>query len=127
MTMSWLWGAFLRLYPREHREQFGAEMRAVFEAASKERRGWRERLWFDAREIAGLMSGATAERFRRNSRRPEDLSPSARLETQIQTNLRRMEQAIASHQFERARFYSYYDLKLREQLRKAAENRDKAA
>jgi len=125
--VSWLWRVFLRLYPREHREQFGAEMTAVFAAAANERRGWRERLWFCAREFAGLISGATAERFRRNPPVVEDPSPAVKLQTQIETNLRRMEHAIANHQFERARFYSYYDLKLRAQLRKVAEDHGRAA
>jgi len=125
MTVNWLWRAFLRLYPREHREQFGAEMTSVFASAANERRGWLKRVWFCVREIAGLIWGATAERFRRHS--PAVENPAVTLQTQIEANLRRMEHAIANHQFDKARFYSYYDLKLRELLRKAAENRGRAA
>lgn len=127
MIVSWLWRVFLKLYPREHREQFGAEMRAVFEEASNERREWLERMHFCLREIAGLMWGAMKEHFRRDPPAPHDPSPAVKLRTQIETNLRRMEHAIANHQFDRARFYSYYDLKLRDKLQGITDDRDRAA
>jgi len=127
MIMNRLWRSFLKLYPRQHRERFAAEMTAVFAAAWNERRGRLGRLWFSAREIAGLISGAVAERFRRSSPAVEVPSPAMKLQSQIEANLRRMEHAIASHQFEKARFYSHYDVKLREQLRQAGEDRGRAA
>jgi len=124
--MSWLWGVFLRIYPRSHREEFGAEMKSVFESAAREQRGWFARARFWAREIGGLLSGAAVEHLRRSGS-PETPNPAAKLETQIQTNLRRMEHAIANHQFEKARFYSYYDEKLRAQLRKLEDSGGRAA
>jgi hypothetical protein len=59
------------------------------------------------------------------------VNPDNRIQVLIQTslaatprheaNLRRMEHAIATHQFERARFYSHVDLRLRERLNRPQE------
>jgi len=107
----------LQLYPHEHREQFGAEMNAVFKAALNEQRGWLERLWFCAREFAGLIAGAGVEHLRRGPIPAEEPSANVSLQTQIEANLRCMEHAIAHHRFEEARSCSWYDLQLRDQLR----------
>jgi hypothetical protein len=57
MTMPWLYRLFLLLYPREHRDQFGAEMLWVFTESAAERRGL-DRIRFTAAECAGLALGA---------------------------------------------------------------------
>ena len=55
--MRWLYQLFLRLYPREHREQFGAEMLWVFTESAAERRGL-DLVRFTIAECAGAALGA---------------------------------------------------------------------
>lgn len=58
-----IYESLLRLYPAEHRRQFGDEMLAVFLEARAEARDMKliSRVRFGLREIAGLMSGALLE------------------------------------------------------------------
>ncbi|MGA3024847.1 MAG: hypothetical protein ABSF98_08775 [Bryobacteraceae bacterium] len=118
--MKRVWKALLRLYPPAHQESFAAEMEAVFDQAAEERRGagWLSFARFLFAELLGMLGGAGAA-WTTKSRGaiaiglPDDAT---RIQTLIEANLRRMEHAIATHQFEKARFFSYYDLKLREHI-----------
>src|SRR6516162_6148279 len=62
MNMKRVFQALLRLYPRDHRQMFAAEMSSVFEAAAEERsrQGWRSYLRFVLAEFLGLAGGAVA-------------------------------------------------------------------
>jgi hypothetical protein len=120
----------LRLYPKDHRELFGAEMAAVLGQAAEDRRalGRRAYLWFTICEIAGLLAGVTALWAARLAEHPPMEQPHvamlwlpdsvSEVERLIQRNLDRMTNAIATHQFVQARFYSVADQKLREHLEK---------
>jgi|SRR5579871_1327730 len=61
--MLTIYQSLLRLYPAEHRRQFGDEMTEVFREACAEAKDMKLilRARFGAREIAGLMSGALLE------------------------------------------------------------------
>jgi hypothetical protein len=119
--MKTIWMALLRLYPRPYRETFAAEMEAVFDQEAEERRrhgrlaftGFLFAEWFGALRGAGTAWFAARPRMPLIIGLPDDTS---KTETLIQGNLRRMENAIATHQFERARFFSYLDIALREHL-----------
>jgi hypothetical protein len=124
--MKRVWKTLLRLYPPAHRESFAAEMEAVFDQAAEERRGagWLSFAGFLIAELFGVLRGAgavwVAECRARGGRRgplavslPNDVTTTHPL---IEANLRRMEHAIATHRFERARFFSYHDVQLRERL-----------
>jgi len=118
--MKGIWRTLLRLYPRAHREKFGDEMEAVFEQAAEERRGqgWRYFARFLIAEMFGVLRGAGAAwiaggRGAIAIGMPNDAASAQAL---IEANLRRMERAVATHQFARARFFSCYDLQLRERL-----------
>jgi hypothetical protein len=123
----------LRLYPREFRTLFAAEMTAVFERAARERQasGWFKFLLFALSETAGLVRGisrewvATVLRTRKHqlveeSRRDELLEGLAAeiIEAQRQTNLLvdQFVYAIAHHQFEKARLYAREEQQARERL-----------
>ena len=120
----------LRLYPKDHQELFGAEMAEVLREASEGQRaiGRRAYLRFTVWEIAGLLAGAAAlwaAKFAGDSHRePEaEAAPAppndiVKTEQLIQRNLHCMTQAIATHQFEKARFYSKADIILRARLQK---------
>jgi hypothetical protein len=118
----------LRLYPKEHRELFGEEMAAVLRQAAEERR--RDGVWayirFAVFEIAGLLAGAAALWAARLAERPR-LKPAAAVwfptatdipetERLIQRSIDCMVNAIATHQFVKARFYSEVERKLRARL-----------
>lgn len=64
--MIGLYQRLLWLYPAKHRNQFGAEMCAVFQDASGDvaGRALTARTAFFAREVAGLMGGAFREHLR---------------------------------------------------------------
>lgn len=119
--MKSVWKALLRLYPTAYRETFAAEMEAVFDQAAEERRrhgrlafaGFLFAEWFGALRGAGAAWLAARPRMPLIIGLPDDTS---KTETLIQANLRRMENAIATHQFDRARFFSYLDIQLREHL-----------
>jgi hypothetical protein len=116
--MKHVWKMLLRLYPPAHRASFAAEMEEVFEQAAEERRrqGWLSFAGFLLAELFGLLLGAGAAWTRETRSRGPNGDPVAKTKTLIEANLRRMEHAIATHQFERARFFSHYHLKLRERL-----------
>ena len=70
--MRRLYQMLLRLYPREHRAQFGDEMLCVFAQAAGGRRtqGWSACARFLFRESIGALGGACAEWLRRTSLAP---------------------------------------------------------
>ena len=129
--MTRAYGLLLKLYPKDHRALFEAEMAAVFEEGAEEhhRRGWFSLLRFAFAEAVGLIEDAGAQWLSAppRSEHADSLAvagntrsalPAEIVECQarIQQNLRRMEYAIAHHQFERARFFSTADEKEREHL-----------
>jgi hypothetical protein len=63
MRVDTLYRAGLRLYPRDYRSRFGAEMRAAFEAAAGDARqgGTRRYLRVLAAEAGALTAGAVHE------------------------------------------------------------------
>src|ERR1700761_6209406 len=106
---------FLCFYPREHRDQFAEEMMQVFEQASVERRaqgfGWYFR--FSVGEITGLVGGASGAWFDRRNALPVAAPMASHLpreladaQERVELNVAAMVQAIAHHQFERARLLS---------------------
>jgi len=113
----------LLLYPREHRDRFAGEMIRVFEEASGERRA-RGRAWFVRfafAEIHGLIAGAADAWFDRGDApsAPEQVLPGDLAEAQrlVDMNIAGMVHAIANHQFEKARVFSYQERQAREKLR----------
>jgi hypothetical protein len=124
--MKRVWKMLLRLYPPAHRESFADEMETVFDQAAEERRkpGRLSFAGFLIAELFGVLMGAgaawIAER-RRATLTAGVPDETTKTQTLIEANLRRMEHAIATHQFESARFFSYSDLKLRERLRRLRE------
>jgi hypothetical protein len=123
----------LRLYPAAYRELFAAEMLGVFEDAVKERRhdGRARFALFLIREFSGLLIAAVCQRFAHRANAPgglttvhapDELEEAQNLVTSI---LRRMEFAIAHHQFEQARFYSNEERKARENVRRLLEKRNR--
>ncbi len=61
--MKRAYGTLLRLYPRDYKALFAAEMLSAFESAAEERRGhgWMVFVRFVMAESMGLMMGAGAE------------------------------------------------------------------
>ncbi len=102
----------LLLYPRGHRDLFAEEMLHVFEQAAAGRGGdgWLWQFHFAFSEIAGLLSGA-AEAWlapkpaTRVAGTAASYVPQELLEAQrrVDAKIAAMVQAIANHQFERAR------------------------
>ena len=124
--MKRAWRTLLRLYPPAHRELFAAEMEAVFDQAAEERRmaGWLAFAGLLIAELYGLLMGAGGAWLAESRRGPLAVGlpdEATTTQTLLEVNLRRMEHAIAAHQFEQARFCSYYDLQLRERLGKLQE------
>ncbi len=134
--MTRAYGLLMRLYPRKHRSVFEKEMTAVFEEAAEEhrRRGWFPFVRFMLAELAGAVKGSCTQWV--SGLRREEQSKSAELaqagdsglppeiaqaERRLQGHLRRMEYAIAHHQFTRARFFSEAERREREQLRQLRE------
>lgn len=115
----------LRLYPERHRRLFGREMPTVFKEAAEERRsrGLPAFIAFLLRETAGLLVGGSLERLSAlvysspsdplRCTHPDEF---AEAQERITFVLRRMEYAIAHHQFEKARFYSNEERKERKKL-----------
>ncbi len=134
--MTRAFGFLMRLYPRSHRAIFEQEMTAVFEEAANEhrKRGWVRFMRFVLAEVAGALTGCCAQ-WVLSVRRGEQEQRAAVAEAEssglppeivqaqqrLQANLRRMEYAIAHHQFPRARFFSEVDRREREQLRQLRE------
>jgi hypothetical protein len=113
----------LRLYPLDYRGLFANEMSRTFEEASADYlvRGRTAWLRFILAEYLGILAGAASAWLR--PRPPAVLLASGPPHTireakeRVAFNLRRMEDAIAHHDFVLARFYSNEDLKSRAQLR----------
>jgi hypothetical protein len=123
--MKNLWRKLLALYPPAYRESFAAEMETVFNQAAEERRshGHLAFAGFLIAEYCGALQGAAGAWLAEARKGPILVGvpgDTASIQTLIEQNLRRMENAIATHRFEKARFYSYYDLQLRERLRRMA-------
>jgi hypothetical protein len=105
--MRALYQAILRLYPAKYQALFAAEMTATFDQAAAHccRRGRFALLSFAIRESGGLLRGLAGEWFAKWTARRSYLSQRESL-TDVQRCIRSMEQAIANHDFVRARFYS---------------------
>jgi len=131
--MKRVYGAFLRLYPREYRDLFGPEVPSVFAQAAREQRerGWSVWAWFMVSELSGAVVSAAGHWMDRFSTRYRAVGPEVagarrrglfgaldEAQNRIDANLRRMEHAIAHHDFVAARAYSIEDLKAREELRR---------
>jgi hypothetical protein len=131
--MKRVYGAFLRLYPREYRDLFGPEVLSVFSQAALEHRarGLGVWVWFLVTELSGAVASAAGHWIDRLSARRHSTVPeiagatrsslfSAVQEAQnrVDVNLKRMTHAIANRDFAGARAYSIEDLKAREELRK---------
>ncbi|HJT88845.1 MAG TPA: hypothetical protein VJ732_13340 [Bryobacteraceae bacterium] len=129
--MQYLYKALLRLYPKDLRAAFSAEMIEVFEQAAAEHRsrGRACYLRFAAKECAGLVGGAAFEwtaRAAGRARRREAPAPAgtpslpaevAEAQRLVDVSVARMVEAIATREFAKARFYSIAERKAREQLR----------
>ena len=122
--MRRIYGALLRLYPRDHRTLFAAEMLTVFEKAAEERqgRGWAVFIRFSLAEVIGLLTGAGAQWIARLTSRRIPLRPICprcelkEAQRHIDFILRSMDYAIANHQFVEARFLSEAERRAREKL-----------
>ena len=124
----------LRFYPPEHQAIFAPEMLFLLRETACEKRqlGRSAHIHFVLKESFGLLTGAATEWFAKLTNRdyikdqsaaaqtqPEPLLPAEIIKAQklVQSTLVCMERAIATHQFEKARFYSYAEQKARKQLR----------
>jgi hypothetical protein len=132
MKMIRAYGLLLRLYPKDHRKVFAAEMIEVFKESAEERRerGWMAFFGFILVEAVGLIEGSALQWIATLTGRkdgpdmlpivgqPSSTLPAEIIQVQqrIQYNLRCMEHAIAHHQFERARYFSAADQQERENL-----------
>jgi hypothetical protein len=135
--MKKAFAALLRLYPRRYRRQFGAERAAVFEQAldAERERPLGSFVRFLGAELLGLVVGAGTEWIARFSspnygrsdcnmmkETVSEQGTSLPVEiTQSQERIRElvgnMVKAIATHSFEKARFYSNEERKEKENLR----------
>jgi hypothetical protein len=98
----------LRFYPAEHRALFEQEMLTLIEDASAEQRA-RGRLaffWFSVRELAGLACGGGLEWIAKCGRSDRYLDAAPAGMDRAEFLIRRMEYAIAHHQFAEARYYA---------------------
>lgn len=128
MNLTRIYRSLLALYPKDQREQFGAEMEAVFRHSAGEHRsqGAAVYAWFAMREFAGLVAGAATARLASLARRapagyaitePVALPNDPReVERIVRVSIDRMVHAIAHHQFVEARFYSLAERKARARL-----------
>jgi hypothetical protein len=98
----------LRFYPAEHRALFEREMLALIEEASAERRarGCAAFFWFSLRELAGLACGGGFEWIAKCCRSSGYLDYVPSGAERVEFLIRRMEYAIAHHQFAKARYYA---------------------
>jgi len=109
----------LRLYPAEHRELFRGEMLTLIEELSAEHACGRVAFfWFSLRELMGLACGGGSEWMAKcgRSRRHLDSVPCG--EERLAFLIRRMEYAIAHHEFAKARYYAEEERREREKLQK---------
>lgn len=108
----------LALYPTDFRDQFGAEMVAVFEQAAAQRRGAGPVFLFFVKEMLGLLAGAARERVSRHRAIgarddlpfPSDLAGAEKYQEIVS---RRLIRSIAKHEFSNARYYDQQDRKAR--------------
>lgn len=129
-----IFGLLLHLYPLEYRAVFAPEMLSILEktAREKSRLGPQEHICFLCKESVGLLKGAAIEWIAKFTGKGKAIDrplpdpsgydaslPAEVLDAQrfVQQTLKQMEYAIAHHQFEKARFYSYAESKAREKLR----------
>lgn len=125
--MRHAYSALLLFYPVEYRHLFGEEMLNTFEQAAGD---WRARgtlafWWFTTWELTGLLHGLIGEWIAKHAAGDEYLRPwsagkvpakAAELEKLCEQLVRRMEFAIAHHDFPKARFYSAAEEKTRRRL-----------
>lgn len=118
----------LLLYPRGYRDEFAEEMTGVFEQLCSDHRaqGWTCCVRFAFGEVAGLIAGAAGARL---AAKPSCEAPVAaassgglpreviEAQQRIDMTIAGMVQAIANHQFERARILSDEERQARTNLR----------
>lgn len=125
--MKRIYALFLLLYPREYRDLFGPEVLDVFAQAAREQRARRWTAWvrFLVTELSGAIVSAAAHWLDRFSRPDAVAVPGGsrsfgvlgEAQDRIETNLKRMTDAIAHHDFEDAGACYFEDLKARDDLR----------
>jgi hypothetical protein len=131
--MTVAYRALLRLYPKDHRTWFGAEMESVFEEAAREKRsrGRAAYLRFATAELAGLAVGSlaawaaqvTGRGYAHDPRlnRSADAAPLPgevqEAQDRVNANLNGLLRAIAHRQFRKARIYATEEERAREDLR----------
>lgn len=138
--MKRAFATLVRLYPRDYRVAFGAEMLSVFEQAIEQRRaqGRIAFLQFAIKELIGLAvaigaewiskwshsdayvrAGSLANTNDQTGDMAESAIPRELVEAQKRIDLiiGRMVHSIANHQFEKARCYSAQEFEAREDLR----------
>ncbi|HUA18036.1 MAG TPA: hypothetical protein VMB25_04770 [Bryobacteraceae bacterium] len=121
----------LHLYPRKFRETFGEEMLRVFQEAAEEqrKRGPLAYAAFALRETLGLLLALPGAWLGGQPIRPLEMASEAsglpadvaQAQRCIDASIQGMVQAIAHHQFEKARFYSLAERKAREDMRRLKE------
>ncbi len=129
--MRQTYGALLRLYPAEYRAIFAQEMLEDFNQAAADcgKRGSTAFVSFVLRELTALLRGLLAEWMEKwttntgyltNCSAPTERSDLplelVGMEERLQLILRRMEFAIAHHDFPKARLYSDQERIAREHL-----------
>ncbi len=139
MIVNQMFRFLLCFYPPEHRVLFNTEMTSVFEAALAERRRQSHTAWvrFVISEFAGLIAGAMSARTAglfgssgpvvatAGASVPQNGLPDDVVEAQqrVDALLGSMVDAIAHHQFEKARLYSGQERDARAQLREIRRRR----
>lgn len=125
--MKRIWQLLLHLYPADYRATFGAEMLAVLARRAEERRpkGPAAVVRFSLFEMAGLIRQAAIQWWTKKAQpamayssvRAPDLPPDvAEAENDLKAMIDALVNAIATHQFEKARFYSQEERKARVRL-----------
>ncbi len=124
-----VFGALLLLYPRGYREQFGREMREVFELRLMASPSW-QRFLFS--EMAGVIAGAAREWFAPRLKLAHasamDLdfgslpNEVTKARFRVDDAVQKMTDAIAHHQFEQARRLAYQERIERERLRRLCDD-----
>lgn len=139
--MKQVYGALLLLYPRDYRSLFAGEMIAVLQeaAAGREKCGGCGLLHFAVGEVSALLKGAgvewaakitgggylrrggnadqATELWAAESAGNEGVNEIQAAEKRVELMIRRMEYAIANHQFQKARWYSDLEQRERKKLR----------
>ena len=130
MRSQWWFEGLIALFPAEYRVMFGTEILGVLLARVADRG---ISFGFVLSETAGLLNGAANEWIAKLGRsdyssRPRPLTEASttepvgseidEAEQRIRMILNRMEYAIAHHQFERARLYSFEERRERANLQR---------